>query len=225
MAEALYGGMPGTPLESARPGSARSVASARSDSYSTRGGEDDENLNEHEMLAELASSVPPATLSTLTASVAAGVPCEIELGLSNSRLAVMGRHVELLSGKKMPNLIKQRRDFVLAWWRQALARRAHDDGLAAQVMPTPPSPAKRIEPNPLHMHERRATDAKTALRELLKVYGAPDHMGDGGIELRVPNEHLQIVCSQVEALTGGTVPRQPRAKREWLAEAWAMGQA
>ena len=58
-----------------------------------------------------------------------------------------------------------------------------------------------------------------ALRELLAIYGEPDRMADGGMELRVPNEHLQIVCSQVATLTGGNIPRQPRAKREWLAEA------
>ena len=45
---------------------------------------------------------------------------------------------------------------------------------------------------------------------------------DGAFELRVPNEHLQIVCSQVATLTGGTVPRQPRARREWLADAWRI---
>ena len=63
-------------------------------------------------------------------------------------------------------------------------------------------------------------DAKQrrALQQLLAEYGSPDRGTDGAFELRVPNEHLQIICSQVATLTGLTMPRQPRARREWLAE-------
>ena len=57
----------------------------------------------------------------------------------------------------------------------------------------------------------------SALHKLLREYGPPDKGHDGAFELRVPNEHLQIVVSQAEALTGAKAPRQPRARREWLA--------
>ena len=120
-----------------------------------------------------------------------------------------------LSGKRVPHLVKQRRDFVIAWLRQALARTAHDNLLSS---PLPSSPAKRVEANPLHHDDRRMSEQKSALGQLLGVYGAPDRVQDGAYELRVPNEHLQIVCSQVANLTGLTMPRQPRARREWLAE-------
>jgi hypothetical protein len=55
------------------------------------------------------------------------------------------------------------------------------------------------------------------LRRLLGHYGAPDPGTDGGPELRVPVEMLQVVCSQVETVTGEKPPRLPRARREWLA--------
>ena len=59
---------------------------------------------------------------------------------------------------------------------------------------------------------------KAAIRQLLKDYGTPDRTGAGVRELRVPNEHLQIVSSQATTLTGQPAPRQPLAKRVWLAD-------
>ena len=42
--------------------------------------------------------------------------------------------------------MKQRKDYVLSWWRQALAKDAHVQMLHS---PLPVSPAKRVEANPL----------------------------------------------------------------------------
>ena len=178
-------------------------------------------------MAELSACVAPKDLEQLIRAAASGRAFdEVAMHLTNTRLSVISKSIELMSGKRVPNLMKQRKDYVLSWWRQALAKDAHVQMLHS---PLPVSPAKRVEANPLLAGSgggggavadaRRSKEERVALRELLAIYGEPDRMADGGMELRVPNEHLQIVCSQVATLTGGNIPRQPRAKREWLAEA------
>ena len=106
---------------------------------------------------------------------------------------------------------------MIAWLRQALARTAHDN---AVLSPPPSSPAKPLVTAAIAppTHNEDQSKQRAALRELLGVYGAPDRVQGGAYELRVPNEHLQIVCSQGANLTGLSMPRQPRARREWLAE-------
>ena len=158
-----------------------------------------------------------------------------KLQLTPPRLAALGKSIELLSGRRAPRLIKQKQDFIVAWWRLALARSAQSEALMAATTPPPPSPATRVESQPHQVgvgmgvgaapaggggggaRVQVPPQAASALKGLLGQYGAPDHT-DGAAELRVPNERLQIVCSQVAQLVGEEMPRQPRARREWLAQ-------
>ena len=129
---------------------------------------------------------------------------------------------------QVPHLMKQKRDFILSWWRQAAARQAaarqaHSPGVqAAAPHLAPTSPALRVDHNPLRVYADASprgvsSETREILNRLLVQYGMPDHGPEGTFELRVPVEHLQIVCSQVEKLTSSKAPRQPRARREWLA--------
>ena len=132
----------------------------------------------------------------------------------------------------LPFLMK-RRDYIIAWWRLALARSAHETLINS---PQPATPVRRQDFNPLHFGEQQQQQRaagqqqqqgepvsltptqRTALKRLLDGYGAPRPAVDGAWEVLVPNEHLHIVCSQVSQLTGQSTPRQPRARREWLAD-------
>jgi len=173
----------------------------------------------------------------------------------------------------MPHLQKQKKDYILSWWRQAAARRGHIASLHAMSSPRPPplaqpppSPYQQQPPpspsprgpsliaspaqpsarsaNPLllgtqayYSDSPRGADGSpppgsaatfaaalllsaqqhASIRRLLGTFGAADAGSDGTPELRVPTEMLQIVCSQVEDVVGDKPPRQPRARREWLA--------
>lgn len=215
----------GRPM-STPPGSARSMASARSH-VSDEGVE----MSEQEVLTELESAVSPADLQALATAAMLGAPCEVNLSISTARLAILGKYVETLSGKRVPHLMRQRKDYVLSWWRQSLAKGAGTPrGGTPRGTPTPASPAMRPITAPLDWGSGGGGSGGVAsrlpslsspakqLRELLAVWGAPDRGLDGAFELRVPNENLQLVCSQVAALTGVDIPRQARARREMLAE-------
>jgi hypothetical protein len=192
-----------------------------------------------QMLAELGATLPPPELAAFSAAAINSQHSDLPgLHLTPQRLAVLGKSIELLSGKRCPALMKQKRDYIAAWWRLALARSAHTASLNS---PQPATPVRRQEYNPLRLGEEatevpRASPGagsggqheaaraaltptqRAALKRLLDGYGAPRAAADGAWEVLVPNEHLHIVCSQVAQLTGQTTPRQPRAKREWLAE-------
>ena len=143
-----------------------------------------------------------------------GLHPSAQLDLTPTRLAALGKQIELLSGRRAPSLIKQKRDFILAWWRLALARHAHT---ALIHSPSPQPSARRVEVNPLYADTASRGRSHEALQRLLAEYSTPDAAPGGTMELRVPVEQLQIVCTQVENLTGTKAPRQPRARREWLA--------
>ena len=176
-----------------------------------------EDLGEDQLLDELVTSMRdgPSTPLGLDISPHQELP---ELELSTARLAMLARNIELLSGKRMPQLQKQKRDYVSSWMRLAIARRRHRE---LQHTASPAARAPRVDANPIRAFEgvRRNSNASGALRSLLDDYpliGGQD--GSGEVEaLEVPIEHLAIVTEQVEQLTGRKAPRQPRARREYLA--------
>ena len=205
------------------------TASLSASLTSRSGIEDAEDMTPAEVMAELAASVHPAEAAHFYAAAVAGSHCEVNLTLNPTRLAALGKQVEQLSGKRVPHLMKQKRDYIVSWWRLAVARQAHSDavnspaGIAAPAhgAATVLSPSRRADANPV-----RAFDPGTprsAIQKLLGEYGAPDKGSEGAYELRVPVEHLQIICSQAEQLTGQKAPRQPRARREWLAALASQG--
>ena len=230
------GGWAGAPLQTQEtPRSDLNSARSTSSSYAEL-----DELNEEQILDELASTTPPAEMRAFAQAALNGENVMVTLHLSQTRLSVVGKSIELCSGKRCPTLIKQKRDYIGNWWRQALARSAHSSLVHS---PQPSTPAKRIDANPLHLGDDGASSnrfssggrgagapgsgsqianltstQRTALKRLLSEYGEPRLAAEGAIELHVPNEHLLIVCSQVSQLTGQTTPRQPRAKREWLAD-------
>ena len=229
----------------------------------------EEQLTEEQIITELHASLPPADAAAFERAALTSAPFEPDLQLPTARLAALAKHIEAISGRKVPQLQKLKRDYVVSWWRQTAARRLHMATLHSPRAPVPsavPSAAPggstspRLEypppPNKSLLFASRAyadypppTSPATAgtprgvgessvpnlgelsafalpplsgaqcaqLRRLLGHYGAPDPGTDGGPELRVPVEMLQVVCSQVETVTGEKPPRLPRARREWLA--------
>ena len=221
----------------------------------------EEQLTEEQIITELHASLPPADAAAFERAALTSAPFEPDLQLPTARLAALAKHIEAISGRKVPQLQKLKRDYVVSWWRQTAARRLHMATLHSPRAPVPsavPSAAPggstspRLEypppPNESLLFAARAyadnpppTSPATAgtprgvgespaftlpplsgaqcaqLRRLLGHYGAPDPGTDGGSELRVPVEMLQVVCSQVETVTGEKPPRPPRARREWLA--------
>ena len=221
----------------------------------------EEQLTEEQIVTELSASLPPADAAAFERAALTSTTFEPDLQLPTARLAALAKHIEAISGRKVPQLQKLKRDYVVSWWRQTAARRLHMATLHSPRAPVPsavPSAAPggstspRLEypppPNESLLFASRAyadypppTSPATAgtprgvgespaftlpplsgaqcaqLRRLLGHYGAPDPGTDGGSELRVPVEMLQVVCSQVETVTGEKPPRPPRARREWLA--------
>ena len=225
------GGWVGDPIEPAE--SARSDGAPGSSRRASSSGDPD-HLTESEILHELSQTISPQELESFASAAFNGERAEISnLNLSPQRLAVIGKSLELISGRRCPSLMKQKRDYIIAWWRLALARSAHETLINS---PQPATPVRRQDFNPLHFGEQQQQQSaagqqqqqgepvsltptqRAALKRLLDGYGAPRPAVDGAWEVLVPNEHLHIVCSQVSQLTGQSTPRQPRARREWLAD-------
>ena len=102
-------------------------------------------MSEAEVLAELEGSLPPSEFRNFQSAVISGEHFDCMLRLTPIRLAILSKQIEALSGRKPPSLIKQKKDYVVSYWRLALARAAHRDLVQS---PTPQTPLRRVDTNP-----------------------------------------------------------------------------
>ena len=141
------------------------------------------------------------------------------LSLTPTRLAAVAEQIELISGRRAPRLQQQRREYVSAWARNALARRSHaaalrDGGAEGGGC----APVPRLDRN-ITAPSIDTSKSASMLRALLAEYATP------GGALDVPLEHLAIVAEQAEHLVNAKAPRPPQARRDWLAALWAKEKA
>ena len=177
----------------------------------------DEDLDEGGVLSALAghANLPEEALTPQAVVATAQL-------LEAWRLNSFAKQIAVLSGRRMPQLQQQRREYVAAWWRDALARRAFAE---EQLVPHPTGVAARtprVEGNALLMGREKRDVERGRLRALLADYAQPanPHRGAAGIAdvLRIPDDHLPILATQAELLSGAKAPRQPQARREYLAQ-------
>jgi hypothetical protein len=81
----------------------------------------------------------------------------------------------------------------------------------------------RVEGSPITAGTETRAVTRGRLRALLADYAVPGHTPDpdaGSLAglLRVPDDHLPILTAQAAQLSGALAPRQPQARREFLAE-------
>ena len=219
MSPAAGGGAPTTPPSSGRRGLASGGGPSGGGPMSNglpsarlRAGERDyeppKDLSEDQILNEL-----------LGGGGGGGGELAASPSLTPTRLAAVAEQIELISGRRAPRLQQQRREYVSAWARNALARRSHaaalrDGGAEGGGC----APVPRLDRN-ITAPSIDTSKSASMLRALLAEYATP------GGALDVPLEHLAIVAEQAEHLVNAKAPRPPQARRDWLAALWAKERA
>jgi len=133
----------------------------------------------------------------------------------------MAQKIELISGRKAPRLLQQKRTYVADWVNEMQKKRERQRQLAESPLGATMR-ACRLDNRSMLMHEDgSAHDQVLALLGKYAEGPAPSAAGGGVRALRVPVEHVSILTQQLEAITGTRAPKHEHARRALLDKAFA----